>query len=163
MAQDFIAKVTAELDTAAAEGKLNEFLNKERKVKIDVEVTQDSAKKLTSNIEKGIKSTRIDTSSISKRLADSFNISDKGVIRKLQSQINSMISSLGKTWNGKDFDFRNAKGFYSGMEDIAQTITRNAKVVQSATGVYDDFYNYFKGKKIYVSDDLKKALDGGYL
>lgn len=160
MAQDFIAKVTAELDTAAAEGKLNEFLNKERKVKIDVEVTQDSAKKLTSNIEKGIKSTRIDTSSISKRLADSFNISDKGVIRKLQSQINSMISSLGKTWNGKDFDFRNAKGFYSGMEDIAQTITRNAKVVQSATGVYDDFYNYFKGKKIYVSDDLKKALDG---
>ena len=46
------------------------------------------------------------------------------------------------------------------MEDIAQTITRNAKVVQSATGVYDDFYNYFKGKKIYVSDDLKKALDG---
>ena len=36
MAQDFIAKVTAELDTAAAEGKLNEFLNKERKVKIDV-------------------------------------------------------------------------------------------------------------------------------
>ena len=160
MAQDFVAKVTAELDTAAAEGKLNEFLNKERKVKIDVEVTQASAKKLTSNIEKGIKSTKIDTSSISKQLADSFNISDKGVIRKLQSQINNMVSSLGKTWNGKDFDFRNAKGFYSGMEDIAQTITRNAKVVQSATGVYDDFYNYFKGKKIYVSDDLKKALDG---
>ena len=82
-------------------GQTKRVLNKERKVKIDVEVTQDSAKKLTSNIEKGIKSTRIDTSSISKRLADSFNISDKGVIRKLQSQINSMISSLVKLGTAK--------------------------------------------------------------
>lgn len=160
MAQDFIAKVIAELDTATAEGKLNEFLNQEHKIKIDVEVNQDSAKKLASNIERGIKNTKLDTSSISKQLADSFNISDKGVIRKLQSQINSMISSLGKTWNGKDFDFRNAKGFYSGMDDIAKTITQNAKVVQSATGVYDEFYNYFKNKKVYVSDELKNALGG---
>ena len=160
MAQDFIAKVTAELDTATAEGKLNEFLNKERKIKIDVEVNQDSTQKLASSIERGIKNTKLDTSSISKQLADSFNISDKGVIRKLQSQINNMISSLGKTWDGKEFNYRNAKGFYSGMDDIAKTITNNAKVVQSATGVYDDFYNYFKNKKIYVSDSLKNALGG---
>ena len=31
--------------------------------------------------------------------------------------------------------------------------------MKSATGYYDDFYNYFKNKKIYVSDDLKKCAD----
>ena len=55
MADDFRAKVTAELDTAEAESKLNAFLNEKRKLKIDVEVNQDSAKKMASSIEKGIK------------------------------------------------------------------------------------------------------------
>lgn len=100
MAEDFRAKVTAELDTAEAESKLNAFLNEKRKLKIDVEVNQDSAKKMASSIEKGIKDTKIDTSGISKQLAGSFNITDKNVISKLQSQMDKMISSLGKTWNG---------------------------------------------------------------
>ena len=65
MADDFRAKVTAELDTAEAESKLNAFLNEKRKLKIDVEVNQDSAKKMASSIEKGIKDTKIDTSGIS--------------------------------------------------------------------------------------------------
>lgn len=43
---------------------------------------------------------------------------------------------------------------------MAKTITTNSKLVKSATGYYDDFYNYFKNKKIYISDDLKKALGG---
>lgn len=51
MAEDFRAKVTAELDTAEAESKLNAFLNEKRKLKIDVEVNQDSAKKMASSIE----------------------------------------------------------------------------------------------------------------
>lgn len=33
---DFIAQVTAQLDTAPAEKQLNDFLNQKRKVKIDV-------------------------------------------------------------------------------------------------------------------------------
>lgn len=160
MAQEFTARVVAELDTATAEGKLEQFLNEDRKIKVDVEVSQDSSKKLASSIEKGVKDTKINTSSISKQLADSFNITDKSVVSKLKSQINSMITSLGKTWDGKDFDFGKATGFYSGMDDIAKTITSNAKIVQSATGIYDDFYNYFKDKKIYISDKLKNALGG---
>ena len=51
MAEDFRAKVTAELDTTEAEGKLQTFLNKKNKLKIDVELNQDSAKKMTSSIE----------------------------------------------------------------------------------------------------------------
>lgn len=158
MAEDFRAKVTAKLDTAEAESKLNAFLNEKRKLKIDVEVNQDSAKKMASSIEKGIKDTKIDTSGISKQLAGSFNITDKNVISKLQSQMDKMISSLGKTWNGKDFDFGKASGFYSGMDSMVNTVTKNAKIVEGATGSYDAFFNYFKDKKIYVSDELKKAM-----
>lgn len=160
MAEDFRAKVTSELDTAEAESKLNAFLNEKRKLKIDVEVNQDSAKKMASSIEKGIKDTKIDTSGISKQLAGSFNITDKNVISKLQSQMDKMISSLGKTWNGKDFDFGKASGFYSGMDSMVNTVTKNAKIVEGATGSYDAFFNYFKDKKIYVSDELKKAMGG---
>lgn len=158
MAEDFRAKVTAELDTAEAESKLNAFLNEKRKLKIDVEVNQDSAKKMASSIEKGIKDTKIDTSGISKQLVGSFNITDKNVISKLQSQMDKMISSLGKTWNGKNFDFGKASGFYSGMDSMVNTVTKNAKIVEGATGSYDAFFNYFKDKKIYVSDELKKAM-----
>lgn len=158
MAEDFRAKVTAELDTAKAESKLNAFLNEKRKLKIDVEVNQDSAKKMASSIEKGIKDTKIDTSGISKQLAGSFNITDKNVISKLQSQMDKMISSLGKTWNGKDFDFGKASGFYSGMDSMVNTVMKNAKIVEGVTGSYDAFFNYFKDKKIYVSDELKKAM-----
>lgn len=158
MADDFRAKVTAELDTAEAESKLNAFLNEKRKLKIDVEVNQDSAKKMASSIEKGIKDTKIDTSGISKQLAGSFNITDKNVISKLQSQMDKMTSSLGKTWNGKDFDFGKASGFYSGMDSMVNTVMKNAKIVEGATGSYDAFFNYFKDKKIYVSDELKKAI-----
>ena len=160
MAEDFRAKITAELDTAAAENKLEAFLNKKNKLKIDVEVNQDSAKKLSSSIEKGIRQTKLDTSSITEQLAGSFNISDKNVLSRMKKQMDTMVSSLGKTWNGSDFDFKNASGFYSGLNNLSDTVTKNAKIVQGKTGIYDDFFNYFKDKKIYVSDELKKAMGG---
>lgn len=160
MAEDFRAKITAELDTAEAENKLNAFLNKKNKLKIDVEVNQDSAKKLSSSIEKGIRQTKLDTSSITEQLAGSFNISDKNVLSRMKKQMDTMVSSLGKTWNGSDFDFKNASGFYSGLNNLSDTVTKNAKIIQGKTGIYDDFFNYFKDKKIYVSDELKKAMGG---
>lgn len=160
MAKDFIAKVTAELDTAEAEGKLNAFLNQNNKLKIDVELNQDSAKKLSSSIEKGIKQTKIDTSSISKQLAESFNITDKSTINQIRSQLNKMMTSLGKAWDGSNFNVKDSgfSDFAAGMEPLQKTLSENAKLVQGATGVYDDFFNYFKDKKIYVSDALKKAM-----
>lgn len=160
MAKDFRAKVTAELDTADAEGKLNAFLNQNNKLKIDVELNQDSAKKLSSSIEKGIKQTKIDTSSISKQLADSFNITDKSTINQIRSQLNKMMTSLGKAWDGSNFNAKDSgfSDFAAGMQPLQKTLSENAKLVQSATGIYDDFFNYFKDKKIYVSDALKDAL-----
>lgn len=161
MAQDFKARITAELDTAQAEAKLQQFLNNKNKLQIDVELKQDSAKKLISDIEKGVKSTKLDTSSISKQLADSFHITDKSVINKIKSQLDSMISTLGKSWDGMDFNIadKGFQGFFSQMEPLQGMLRDHTKMLQGATGVYDDFFNYFKGKKIFISDDLKNALD----
>lgn len=157
---DFEINVKADLDTSAAEEKLNALTKEQRKIKLDVEVNQDSAKKLTSNIEKGLSSTKLDTSSIANQLANSFNISDSKTINKLKSQMNNMVSSLAKTWNGKDFDFSKATGFYAGLNGLESTVTKNAKAIKSSSGIYDNFFNYFKDKKIYVSDELKNALGG---
>lgn len=157
---DFEINVKADLDTSAAEEKLNALTKEQRKIKLDVEVNQDSAKKLISNIEKGLSSTKLDTSSIANQLANSFNISDSKTINKLKSQMNNMVSSLAKTWNGKDFDFSKATGFYAGLNGLESTVTKSAKVIKSSSGIYDNFFNYFKDKKIYVSDELKNAMGG---
>lgn len=160
MAEDFRIQVETDLDTAKAEQKLNALLKEKRQIKLDIDINNQNVKNISKNIEKGIKDTKIDTSAITKQLADSFNISDKSVLKNLNKQLNSMVTNLGKTWNGSKFDFGKATGFYSGLDGMAKTITTNSKLVKSATGYYDDFYNYFKNKKIYVSDDLKKALGG---
>lgn len=157
---DFEINVKADLDTSEAEEKLNALTKEQRKIKLDVEVNQDSAKKLLSNIEKGLSSTKLDTSSIANQLANSFNISDSKTINKLKSQMNNMVSSLAKTWNGKDFDFSKATGFYAGLNGLESTVTKSAKVIKSSSGIYDNFFNYFKDKTIYVSDELKNALGG---
>ena len=160
MAEDFRIQVETDLDTSKAEQKLNALLKEKRQIKLDIDINNQNIENISKNIEKGIKNTKIDTSAITKQLADSFNISDKSVLKNLNKQLNSMVTNLGKTWNGSKFDFGKTTGFYSGLDDMAKTITTNSKVVKSATGYYDDFYNYFKNKKIYVSDDLKKALGG---
>ena len=154
---DFIAQVTAQLDAAQAEKQLNDFVNQKRKLKINVEVNQDSAKKMASSVEKGLNATKIDTSNLARQISDSFNL-DKNVTKRIKSQMDSMVKSLSDTWNRKAFDFNKATGFYSGLSDLERTVTKNAKVLKSTTGMYDDFFNYFKNKKIYVSDELKKEL-----
>lgn len=158
MAEDFKVKIEADLDTAQADEKIEKLINKKRTIKLDIDINGQNSKSITDNIQKGLSKTKLDTSNISKQIADSFNISDKSVISKIQTQLNDMMTSLSKTWNGKAFDFKNASGFYSGMDQMAKTVTENARIIKSATGVYDDFYNYFNRKKIYVSDELKNAL-----
>ena len=128
---DFNVGVNVDLNSAEAEAKLDALTKEKRTVKIDVEVNQNSTKKLISNIEKGLSSTKIDTSSIANQLANSFNISDSKTINKLKSQMNNMVSSLAKTWNGKDFNFSQANGFYAGLNGLENIVTKNAKVISS--------------------------------
>lgn len=157
---DFEAIIKAHLELEEVEKQLNELNNKKINLQAEIINNKDTGKELASNIQKGLKATKIDTSAVSKQLAESFNIKDSGIKQKLTKQLNDMMASVGNTWNGKRFDFNKADGFYSGMDDIARTITENASMVKGATGIYDEFYDYFKNKKIYVSDDLKNALGG---
>ena len=158
MSEEFKIGLGVELD----EGSLNSIKDKinslsDQKIKLDVEVNQDSAKKLAKSIEKGLNATKIDTSNLSKQLAESFNL-DKSVTKKIKAEMDSMIKSLSSVWNGQTFDFKNAKGFYDGLDNLEKMVTQNAKVIKSKTGIYDDFFNYFKDKKIYISDALKSAM-----
>lgn len=158
---DFIMQIGADLDLSKVQEQLNSIKN--QKVTLDVEIKgNDDAHNLAKSIEKGLKATKIDTSGLSKQLADAFNITDKSAISKLKSQINSVMSELSKTWNGKEFNLQGGKGnaFVSGLSDLANSVSQNANIIQGKMGIYDQFYSYFKDKKIYVSDDLKKALSG---
>ena len=158
---DFVMQIGADLDLSKVQEQLNSIKN--QKVTLDVEIKgNDDAHNLAKSIEKGLKATKIDTSGLSKQLADAFNITDKSAISKLKSQINGVMSELGKTWNGKEFNLQGGKGnaFISGLSDLANSVSQNANIIQGKMGIYDQFYSYFKDKKIYVSDDLKKALSG---
>lgn len=158
---DFVMQIGADLDLSKVQEQLDAI--KKQKVTLDVEIKgNDDAKNLAKSIEKGLKATKIDTSGLSKQLADAFNITDKSAISKLKSQINSVMSELGKTWNGKEFNLQGGKGnaFISGLSDLANSVSQNANIIQGKMGIYDQFYSYFKDKKIYVSDDLKKAMSG---
>lgn len=161
MSQDFKINIDADLNTAEAEQKLNALLKKKHKLTIDVDVSgQNTAKKLKQNIENGLKNVKIDTSAMGKSLADSFNITDKSTISKLQKQLNSMMTSLGKSWNGQKFNL--GDGFETSMTSVVNTLKKNAKTLRSS-GAFDGFYDYFKNQKILVTDALKKELgDSNY-
>ena len=128
MAEDFRIQVETDLDTSKAEQKLNALLKEKRQIKLDIDINNQNIKNISKNIEKGIKDTKIDTSALTKQLADSFNISDKSVLKNLNKQLNSMVTNLGKTWNGSKFDFGKATGFYSGLDGMAKTITTNSNL-----------------------------------
>lgn len=158
---DFVMQIGADLDLSKVQEQLDSI--KKQKVTLDIDIKgNDDAHNLAKSIEKGLKATKIDTSGLSKQLADAFNITDKSAIGKIKSQINSVMSELGKTWNGKEFNLQGGKGnaFVSGLSDLANSVSQNANIIQGKMGIYDQFYSYFKDKKIYVSDDLKKALSG---
>lgn len=156
MADIFKALIDAELNLEKVEMQLQDL--NDTKVMLDVQLKNKNNKQFASDIQKGLEKTKIDTSAVTKSLADSFNISDKGIKQKLTRQLDGIMKSLADTWNGQKFDFSKADGVYTGIDDMAKTITENVKIVKDATGIYDEFYDYFKNKKIYVSDELKNAL-----
>lgn len=160
MADDFRIQVTADLDTSEAESKLKD-LCKDKKIKIGVELDKSAemqTKDIAKSIEKGLKSTKIDTGNLAKQLADGFNITDKNVIGNLKKQMDILVTGLSKTWDGKKLDLGKATGFMDGLDKMAQTVSKNAKIVQDKMGIYDEFYSYFKNKKIFVSDAMKSAM-----
>ena len=94
MPEDFKIQVEADLDTSKAEKKLADLTKDKKTIKLDIDIKNQNLNSLQKNIEKGIKNTKIDTSAITKQIAESFNITDKSVLKNLNKQLNNMVSSL---------------------------------------------------------------------
>lgn len=131
-----------------------------KNLKINVEINSaDMSEKLKYSVEKSLETTRIDASALSKQLASAFELKG-GAASKLQKQIDLLAQQLTNSFDGQNFT---AGDWGKTLDDIAKSIEQSGKVVKSNLGNYlggaeqewQDFYNYFKNKRIYVSDMLK--------
>lgn len=161
---------TSKLNSMAAQlerlSKVNLSNLENKNLKVNVEINSaDMSEKLKYSVEKSLETTRIDASALSKQLASAFELKG-GAASKLQRQINLLAQQLTNSFDGQNFT---AGDWGKTLDDIAKSIEQSGKVVKSNLGSYldgaeqewQDFYNYFKGKKIYVSDVLKFNVGKG--
>lgn len=139
---------------------------KGKNIKVNVELSSaDMSEKLKYSVEKSLDATKIDASALSKQLASAFELKG-GAASKLQRQIDLLAQQLTNSFDGQNFT---AGDWGKTLDDIAKSIEQSGKVVKSNLGSYldgaeqewQDFYNYFKNKRIYVSDMLKFDIGKG--
>lgn len=143
---------------------LSNLENKNLKVNVEIN-SADMSEKLKYSVEKSLETTRIDASALSKQLASAFELKG-GAASKLQKQIDLLAQQLTNSFDGQNFT---AGDWGKTLDDIAKSIEQSGKVVKSNLGSYlggaeqewQDFYNYFKNKRIYVSDMLKFDIGKG--
>lgn len=137
-----------------------------KNIKVNVELNSaDMSEKLKYSVEKSLETTRIDASALSKQLASAFELKG-GAASKLQKQIDLLAQQLTNSFDGQNFT---AGDWGKTLDDIAKSIEQSGKVVKSnlenylggAEQEWQDFYNYFKNKRIYVSDMLKFDIGKG--
>lgn len=137
-----------------------------KNIKVNVELNSaDMSNKLKYSVEKSLDATKIDASALSRQLASAFELKG-GAASKLQRQIDLLAQQLTNSFDGQNFT---AGDWGKTLDDIAKNIEQSGKVVKSNLGSYldgaeqewQDFYNYFKNKKIYVSDMLKADIGKG--
>lgn len=134
-------------------------------ISIDLDIKGgDQTAKLQYAIDRTIKDIKVDTSSISAQLINAFNLKG-GAAAKIRSQMDELAKEMAQSYGNSD-----VSGNLSGMLDnIGNTILKSGSVVKDNLGSYfsgaeqewQDFYNYFKNKKIYVSDMLKADIGKG--
>lgn len=139
---------------------------KGKNIKVNVELSSaDMSDKLKYSIEKSLDATKIDASALSKQLTNAFELKG-GAASKLQRQIDLLAQQLTNSFDGQNFT---SGDWGKTLDDIAKSIEQSGKVVKSNLGSYldgaeqewQDFYNYFKNKRIYVSDMLKFDIGKG--
>lgn len=161
---------TSKLNSMAAQlerlSKVNLSNLENKNLKVNVEINSaDMSEKLKYSVEKSLDTTRIDASALSKQLASAFELKG-GAASKLQRQIDLLAQQLTNSFDGQNFT---AGDWGKTLDDIAKSIEQSGKVVKSNLGSYlggaeqewQDFYNYFKNKRIYVSDMLKFDIGKG--
>ena len=154
-----IDNVISKLNTLS---KINLSNLQNQKISIDLDIKGgDQTQKLQYAIDKTIRDIKIDTSSISKQIIDSFNLKG-GSASKVHSGMNELAKEMAQSFDGKEI----SANVGNIVEEIGNTILKSGSVVKANLGGYldgaeqewVDFYNYFKNKKIYVSDMLKADI-----
>ena len=154
-----IDNVISKLNTLS---KINLSNLQNQKISLDLDIKGgDQTQKLQYAIDKTIRDIKIDTSSISKQLIEAFNLKG-GAASKVRSEMNELAKEMAQSFDGKEI----SANVGNIVEEIGNTILKSGSVVKANLGGYldgaeqewVDFYNYFKNKKIYVSDMLKTDI-----
>lgn len=145
--------------------KINLSNLKNQKINLDLEIKGgDQTQKLQYAIDKTIRDIKVDTSSLSEQLIKSFDLKG-GAAAKIRAQMNELSKAMASSYDGTDMSAK----LNDTLNSIANTIIKSGSVVKGNLGSYldgaeqewIDFYNFFKNKRIYVSDMLKVDVGNG--
>lgn len=136
-----------------------------QKISFDIDIKGgDQTQKLQYAIDKAIRDVKVDTSAISDQLISAFNLKG-GAASKIRVQMNELSKAMASSYDGTDVSSK----LNDTLNNIANTIIKSGSVVKGNLGSYldgaeqewIDFYNFFKNKRIYVSDMLKADVGKG--
>lgn len=137
----------------------------DKKINLDIQINGgDGAGQLKYAIQKTLDSMKIDTSSMSKQLADIFGLKGSAAT-KLKQQVSDLAVDFAEAFDGNKFNL-NGMNLDALLDDMAKTISENGQVLRSSFGdalggvmdEYKELYDYFNSHKIYVSDFLKAGV-----
>ena len=160
---------TSTLDKTIAKlnalSKINLSNLQNQKISLDLDIKGgDQTQKLQYAIDKTIQDVKVDTSAISGQLISAFNLKG-GAASKIRAQMNELSKTMASSYDGTDILAK----LNDTLNNIANTIIKSGSVVKGNLGSYldgaeqewVDFYNFFKNKRIYVSDMLKTDVGKG--
>lgn len=133
-----------------------------RPIKLNIQTNSgDGISKMKYALERALGETKFDTSKIANQLSESFNITGKKAIQNVDNQLQAIVEQLVNSYNGENLKL--SRGM---INNLVNSISESAKIARSNlsgefNGIeeeYERFYNYFKNKKIYISDFLKTDI-----
>ena len=160
-----ISTLDKTIDKLNALSKINLSNLQNHKISLDLDIKGgDQAQKLQYAIDKTIQDVKVDTSAISGQLISAFNLKG-GAASKIRAQMNELSKTMASSYDGTDILAK----LNDTLNNIANTIIKSGSVVKGNLGSYldgveqewVDFYNFFKNKRIYVSDMLKTDVGKG--
>lgn len=177
MADEFTALLDSELDLSKAEKSLQDFLDKcQKPIKLNLDIggldkasgINNIGKQIEQQVGKQVKTAGTTVGKIfneswaktaSKNISGQFGISNTGIQSEITAQIKNLIQQGKNVAQSSGSDRKVQSATYNRMTDILfDTIKNSATPLTQKDDSLDDFYNYFKDKKIYISDQLKKSL-----
>ena len=90
---------------------------------------------------------------MTKEIIDEFNIVDETIQNKIRELVTTLNGNIpGMSDNNNDL-------FVKSYEELGKVVIENANILEDKTGVYEEFYNWFKKvDKIKVSETIRNDL-----